>query len=182
VTDIVPFERLDTRQQDEAARVLNLALATMSESYRKIEDAKAEVATFFSDPERFGLAAVEGGHVVGWIGAIRTYDHGWELHPLCVHPQHQRRGLGRMLVRALEAAAKAENICTLYLGSDDEFGGTTIAGADLFTDVVSHIRDIAVTADHHPLDFYRKVGFTVVGLLPDVNGPGKPDILLAKRI
>ena len=87
-----------------------------------------------------------------------------------------------MLVRALEAAAKAENVCTLYLGSDDEFGGTTIAGADLFPDVASHIRDIAVTGSHHPLDFYRKVGFTVVGLLPDVNGPGKPDILLAKRI
>ena len=87
-----------------------------------------------------------------------------------------------MLVRALEAAARAENICTLYLGSDDEFGGTTIAGADLFPDIAFHIRDISTTGRHHPLDFYRKVGFTVVGLLPDVNGPGKPDILLAKRI
>jgi hypothetical protein len=35
---------------------------------------------------------------------------------------------------------------------------------------------------HHPFEFYRKVGFTIVGLLPDANGFGKPDIFMAKRI
>ena len=112
---------------------------------------------------------------------IRAYDHGWELHPLCVHPKHQRRGLGRLLVRALEDAGRAENVRTIYLGADDEFAGTTAAGVDLFAD--SH-RTSATSRSRPriPLAFYRKVGFSVVGLLPDVNGPGKPDILLAKRI
>lgn len=181
MTDIVSFENLDPRQKKEAVEVLNLALAPLSVAYRDVETAKAEVETFFTDPERFGFAAVEDGHVVGWIGGIRVYDHGLELHPLCVHPKHQRRGLGRLLVRALEEAARAENFCTLYLGADDEFGGTTVSGVDLFPDLASHIRNVSVTTSH-PLAFYRKVGFTVVGLLPDVNGPGKPDILLAKRI
>ena len=181
MTDIVPFDSLNPRQKEEAADVLNLALAPLSAAYREIEAAKAEVDSFFNNPERFGLAAVEDGHVVGWIGGIRAYDHGWELHPLCVHPKHQRRGLGRLLVRALEDSARAENIGTLYLGADDEFGGTTASGVDLFADLASHIRNVSVMTSH-PLAFYRKVGFTVVGLLPDVNGPGKPDILLAKRI
>ena len=34
----------------------------------------------------------------------------------------------------------------------------------------------------HPVAFYRKLGYAVVGLLPDVNGFGKPDILMAKRM
>ncbi len=32
------------------------------------------------------------------------------------------------------------------------------------------------------LEFYQKVGYTVVGVVPDANGLGKPDILMAKRI
>ncbi len=34
----------------------------------------------------------------------------------------------------------------------------------------------------HPYGFYEKQGFVIVGVMPDANGPGKPDILMAKRI
>jgi len=29
---------------------------------------------------------------------------------------------------------------------------------------------------------HRRLGFVVVGLLPDANGPGRPDIFMAKRL
>jgi len=29
---------------------------------------------------------------------------------------------------------------------------------------------------------YQKCGFVIVGVVPDANGLGKPDILMAKRI
>jgi hypothetical protein len=29
--------------------------------------------------------------------------------------------------------------------------------------------------------FYLRLGFEVVGLIPEANGPGKPDELMAKR-
>jgi len=34
----------------------------------------------------------------------------------------------------------------------------------------------------HPYIFYRRLGFVIVGVLPDANGPGKPDIFMAKRV
>ena len=34
----------------------------------------------------------------------------------------------------------------------------------------------------HPYEFYQRLGFTIVGVMPDANGPGRPDIFLAKRI
>ena len=181
MTDIVLLNQLNSRQREEASEVLRSALAPISPAYREVEAAKTEVHTFFNTPERFGLAAVEDGHVVGWIGAIRTYDHGWELHPLCVHPKDQRRGLGTALVRALEWVARRQNFLTLYVGADDEIGVTSAFGADVFADIGFHIRSLEGKSPH-PFGFYRKMGFVVVGLLPDVNGPGKPDIMLAKRI
>jgi aminoglycoside 6'-N-acetyltransferase I len=47
--------------------------------------------------------------------------------------------------------------------------------------VVDAIRDIR-NLGGHPYEFYQRVGFTIAGVLPDANGPGKPDIFLAKRI
>jgi aminoglycoside 6'-N-acetyltransferase I len=139
------------------------------------------VESFFTVPERWGLAALESGALAGWIGVIETYDHGWEMHPLVVAPAHQRRGLGARLLRELEARVKARGVLTLYLGTDDDFGGTNLFGRDLFPNVASHIAAIAETQGH-PFGFYRKQGYEVVGLFPDVNGFGKPDIFMAKRL
>ena len=71
---------------------------------------------------------------------------------------------------------------TLWLGSDDENDETTVSGVDLYEDVSGAIRDLAVVRGEHPCEFYRRLGFHVVGLMPDANGPGKPDIFFAKRI
>lgn len=178
---IVDFADLSSGQRAEAAGVLRAAFADRPGIWAEPGEAEAEVATFFDDPERSALAALEGEAVVGWIGVIETYDHGWELHPLVVAPAHQRRGVGRALVESLEAQVKARGVLTLYLGTDDEFGGTNLYGQDLFPDVAGKIATIAETAGH-PFGFYRKLGYEVVGLLPDVNGRGKPDIFMAKRL
>jgi hypothetical protein len=71
---------------------------------------------------------------------------------------------------------------TVYLGSDDDgpTPGTSAGGVDLFPDVLSHAASLRVI--DHPIGFYRREGFEVIGLIPDANGPGKPDVLMAKRI
>jgi len=178
--DVVSFENFTTAQREEAASILMRALAHAPSAYHTIEEARAEVEKL-SNEERLGLGAVRSGRLAGWIGAIRTYDRGWELHPLVVDPEFQRRGIGKALVHALEARARSENILTLYLGTDDDFAGTSLFGADLYPDLLANLSAIEPRGGH-PFTFYRHVGFSLAGVLPDVNGKGKPDILMAKRI
>ena len=170
---IIEFAGLSPEQVDQAARVLGAAFANM--------DAQAEVASFVADTGRHALAALDGADVLGWIGWLEGYSHAWELHPLVVDAQFQRRGIGTALVGELESRARAAGILTLWLGADDESGGTNLYGVDVFPSVLRHAA-FAEQTTRHPIRFYRKVGFQVVGLLPDVNGFGKPDILMAKRV
>ena len=52
---------------------------------------------------------------------------------------------------------------------------------DLYPDIGGHIGRIQ-NLRGHPYEFYQKCGFVIVGVVPDANGYGKPDILLAKRV
>ncbi|MFN7928531.1 MAG: GNAT family N-acetyltransferase [Blastocatellia bacterium] len=128
------------------------------------------------------IAIDETGNVLGWIGGICEYSgHAWELHPLVVKATERRKGIARALVQDLEGIIKARGATTLYLGTDDEDNRTSLSNADLYPDVFAHIKQIQ-NLRQHPYAFYQKLGFVIVGVLPDANGPGKPDIFMAKRI
>jgi hypothetical protein len=70
---------------------------------------------------------------------------------------------------------------TVLLGSDDEDDMTTLSGVELYPDVWTHVANIR-NLRGHPFEFYQKCGFVIVGVVPDANGLGKPDILMAKRV
>jgi aminoglycoside 6'-N-acetyltransferase I len=146
-------------------------------------DAALEELQEASQPGRINRLALDAdGRVAGWVGAIREYDgNAWELHPLVVRPDRQGQGLGRTLVADLEQQVRTRGGLTIYLGSDDEDSMTSLADTDLYPDVLGHLARLT-NLRRHPFEFYRKQGFVVVGVIPDANGPGKPDILLAKRV
>ncbi len=179
---IVDFASLAAVQYDEAAVILRDALARLPSGYQAPGEAEAEVDLRRTQDDWLGFAALEDVRLVGWIGALKTYDHGWEVHPLVVAPGRQRRGIGSALLAALEARARRDGVLTLFLGSDDDYGGTTLFGRDLWPDVPGHAANVQATEHGHALTFYRRHGYGIVGLLPDVNGVGRPDILLAKRL
>jgi aminoglycoside 6'-N-acetyltransferase I len=179
---LADFKALDTGQYGAAAQVLRDALANLPSGYRAPGEAEAEVDLRRTQDDWLGYAALDGERLVGWIGALRTYDHGWEIHPLVVAPDRQRRGTGSALLAGLEARARRDGVLALFLGSDDDYGGTSLFGRDLWADVKGHTATVEATGRGHALTFYRRHGYQVVGLLPDVNGAGRPDILLAKRI
>jgi aminoglycoside 6'-N-acetyltransferase I len=177
---IADFGDLDDGQLAQAARILREALPSPT-AYKAPGDAEAEVAKLRGASNRVGFAALEGGGFWVWIGAIRSYSHSLELHPLVVDLARQMRGVGRLLVAALEARARAEGFLAIHLGADDDFGGTNLAGREWFPEALGHADGIVANV-RHPLGFYRKCGFEVVGLIPHANGFGKPDILMAKPI
>ena len=179
--EIVAFAATSAAQRESAAAILIAALAHVASAWRDLTEAREEVASFIGNPERLAFAAIDGSHVLGWIGAIRHTEHAWELHPLVVDPVHQRRGCGTRLVRALEAAAREAGIATIWLGTDDDFGGTNLFGCDLYPDVLGRLQHLK-PAGGHPYTFYHGLGYAVVGVLPDVDGPGKHDILMARRL
>jgi aminoglycoside 6'-N-acetyltransferase I len=152
------------------------------EAFPDLATAIAEVRESFA-PDRVSRVAVDDqGRAVGWIGGIKHYNgHAWELHPLVVRIDQQRCGVGRALVRDLEQRVVALGGSTIYLGTDDEQSQTSIAGIDLYPDVWQHVRNIRNFRDH-PYEFYQKIGFVIVGVIPDANGFGKPDIFMAKRV
>lgn len=146
------------------------------------EQAVAEVRESFETGHISRVAVDDDGCVLGWIGAISGYDgHTWELHPLVVDPFYQGQGIGRALVADLEERVRAQGGVTLHLGTDDDDQSTSLSGVDLYPDVLAHLATIR-NLKHHPYEFYLKLGFAIVGVIPDANGFGKPDILMAKRL
>ena len=178
--EIVAFDSLSQGQLDKAADILRSALD--GPSYKGEGEAAEEVASFLEDPERFALAALEGDRVLGWVGGVRGYTHSLELHPLVVDPAVQRRGIGRALVQALQDNAISEGFLTMHLGTDDWVGGTSLGGVPLFPGALARLAQIEPRGDGHAYFFYLKLGFEPVGVLPDANGPGLPDILMARSL
>ena len=151
------------------------------DAWPDVSAALREVRESFGEGRISRIALGDGGEVLGWIGGISSYGSNvWELHPLAVRPDLQRRGIGSALVADLEARVRERGGLTLWLGSDDESGMTTLSGVDLYPNVLEHLANIE-NLRGHPYEFYQKLGFSIVGAMPDANGPGKPDIYMAKR-
>jgi aminoglycoside 6'-N-acetyltransferase I len=147
-----------------------------------LDSALEEVRESFGEGRLSRIAVDEVGMVLGWVGGISAYDGNvWELHPLVVRPDCQRQGIGRALVADLEEQVRARGGFTIQLGTDDETNMTSLSGVDLYPNVLEHVRNIR-NLRGHPYEFYQKCGFVIVGVLPDANGPGKPDIFMAKAV
>jgi aminoglycoside 6'-N-acetyltransferase I len=178
---IEDLERSDVPRIETTARLLHAtfspkgAWTTMGEAMQEVVDSLG--------PDRISRVAVDiDGSVLGWIGAIRQYDGlVWELHPIVVADSEQRRGIGRALVLDLEKVLAARGALTLWAGADDLSGETSLGEIDLYAELPSALNRVK-SWGNHPLPFYRSLGFEVIGVMPDANGDGRPDIFLGKRL
>ena len=171
----------DSTRIDDVARLLHLAFSPLG-VWTTMAEARQEVVDSLGADRVSRVARAHDGAVIGWIGAIREYDGMvWQLHPLVVDEERRRHGVGRSLVMDLEAILTARGALTLWAGSDDLAGETSLGGIDLYSALPGALAAVR-SWGHHPLPFYRSLGFHVVGVMPDANGPGRPDIFLGKRL
>lgn len=180
ITDLKPE---DTALIEQVAAILVAAFAPNQPQYLPTTAEALEEARESFAADHLSLVALDDdGAALGWVGGISGYGgRVWELHPLAVAPASQRRGVGRALVTALEERARALGGLTMTLGTDDVTGQTSLYGVNLYPEPWSHIARIQ-NLRRHPYEFYQKQGYTITGVVPDANGSGKPDILMAKSL
>ena len=183
---IVNMQTLNPEQRIQAAQMLTDELPL---GWETLEEALEEVDERLDTVERDGigeslfLAAVEDGVILGWIGMLPSYGGNvYELHPLVVRNDRQGEGIGTILILELEKAARERGGLTMHLGADDEKPGgeTSLANVDLYDDLPNYIKNFK--SGTHQAAFYMKMGYKIIGVMPDANGIGKPDIFFGKRL
>ena len=182
------MEIIDLRSENQEA--VRQAASLLVEVFREdhpdawpdMKSALEEVEESFAENRISRIAVDDESRVLGWIGGISQYrGRVWELHPLVVNPRHQRTGIGTALVADLEEQVRDRGGITIWLGTDDENNQTSLSAIDLYPDPLSHVARIE-NLRGHPYEFYQKVGFVIIGVMPDANSWGKPDIFMAKRV
>lgn len=178
---IADLSATDSARIEAAARLLHDAFSPMG-VWTTMAEARQEVVESLQAERVSRVAVASDGKVLGWIGAIRQYDGlVWELHPIVVGEAWRRHGVGRALVRDLEDTLAARGALTLWAGSDDLAAETSLGGVDLYSALPEAFGAVR-SWGRHPLPFYRSLGFQLLGVMPDANGPGRPDIFLGKRL
>lgn len=177
---------LSPNNKEAIQQVANLVFKSFQEHYPNawptLDSAIEEVQASFGEDRMSRIAVNEDGQILGWIGGIKQYGGNvWELHPLVVKISDRGRGIGRSLVRDLENCAREKGGLTLWVGTDDEDEQTTLSGVNLYPNPTQHLLNMR-NLNKHPYEFYQKCGFVIVGVMPDANGVGKPDIYLAKSL
>lgn len=167
----------------QAAQILVEAFNICSpKAWPSLENGFDEVRKMLTNGRILRAALDREGNMTGWIGGIPQYDGNvWELHPLAVRPDQQGIGIGRQLVLDFEEQVRQRGGLAITLGTDDENNRTSLSNVDLYADTWKKITEIK-NLNRHPYEFYQKLGYTITGVIPDANGMGKPDIIMAKRI
>lgn len=58
----------------------------------------------------------------------------------------------------------------MTLGTSDSTGATSLAGVDLYDDTFGRLATIEARQPH-AVEFWRRIGYQIVGVLPDAEGP-----------
>jgi aminoglycoside 6'-N-acetyltransferase I len=146
-------------------------------------DAAREEVVESLEAGRHSRALVDTAHEpVGWVGVIpRSGGRVWEIHPIAVRTADQSKGYGRLLVKHVERLAQSHGVLTLFAGTSDETGATSLFETNLYENPLSAMANISCEGPH-AYKFWLRVGFRLMGLMPDEEGVGKPGIHFAKPV
>ena len=172
----------DDAMRERAAVILFEAFKKRNvPAWPTLDDARREVHECVNK-DFICVGYAEGSELLGWTGLRPMYETTWELHPIVVKLHQQHKGIGKLLLQEAERAAKERGITGIVLGSDDENAETSLSGKDFDNgNLLREIKNIK-NIRHHPFEFFLKCGYRIIGVVPDANGFGKPDIWMWKRV
>lgn len=179
IEDLDPDD--DNAIEQVAALLVDFA-PNQAAAWEDLESAKDTVDEALDEDSIARVALNDAGNVIGFAAAAPQYSHAWELHPVVVARDEQHRGVGRALVGDVEELVAAEGGLTVYLGADDLDKATSLAEEDLFPGVLEQATELDVRKRRHPVGFFLHLGYEVIGVIPDANGPGRPDIWLGRSV
>jgi aminoglycoside 6'-N-acetyltransferase I len=178
---IVPLASLDAAALEQLAQVTLASALTHTALWLTDLDAAREELADALVPGKTALALLDGDAAIAWVAAAPDWGRSWELHPLIVAVDHQRRGHGLRLVREIEDIARATDALTMLVGTSDTVEATSLSNVDLYEHPGSRLDGMTVRTPH-AVEFWRRAGYTIVGVLPDAEGPGLPSIQLSRRL
>jgi aminoglycoside 6'-N-acetyltransferase I len=179
IQDLDPDD--DSAIEQVAALLVDFA-PNKAAAWEDLESAKDTVDEALDEDSIARIALNDAGNVIGFAAAAPQYSHAWELHPVVVAREDQHHGVGRALVSDIEELVAAEGGLTVYLGADDLDESTTLADDELFPGVLDAAAEVEVRKRRHPIGFFLHLGYEVIGVIPDANGPGRPDIWLGRSV
>jgi len=144
------------------------------------ESCKQEINKSFQPNRRSRVLMDDDGIACGWVGAI-TGKFLWEIHPIAVAPSKQGNGYGLLLVSDIVKLARKSGAVAIWAGTSDETNATSFSAIDLYKNPSSAFENISAPRNH-PVSFWSKTGFSLVGVMPDEEGLGKPGIHFAMRL
>jgi aminoglycoside 3-N-acetyltransferase I len=117
--------RLDVRDVGLAKRMFMLMAEVFGEDAEELIDAHVEA--LLTDPRFWAVAALEGNDVIGGVTAhtlpmTRKAAATLFVYDVAVRPDRQRRGVGRELLRVLQAGAASLGIKEQFVVADNEDG------------------------------------------------------------
>ena len=139
-------------QETDIGQVFNLACSVFDEQYRP------EVFLYFHSVWPQGQLVVQSpeGRILGFIFGAMTEDGKCRVMLLSVTPMMRGLGIGGRLIREFEARA-------------------TVSGSNR---IMLELR----YSKTRLLEFYRRMGFVVEGVLPAYYSDGEDGILMSKPI
>ena len=174
---------------DESPETLEEAVNLLLETFPKAgmwpdldEEEARETVNESIEKENIHIGIKVGGRLAGWAGIRPMYKKTWELHPMVISTEFQGRGLGKALLEELESQGRERGVIGIFAGSDDETFKTSISEKEITGENIFYEIQNIKNYNNHPYEFYMKCGYSIVGLIPNANGPNKPDIFLWKDI
>lgn len=122
----------------------------------------------------------DSGKLLGWAAGYSIYNgYIWQVYPLALTAFNL--DIGHRLLQDFEEQVRAHGGLGILLSIDVELTLPTLHEKDLSTDPWQHIISLQ-HLDNHRIEFFRQLGFAIVGIIPNAQGRGKPNILLERSV